>query len=171
MDVDCWADVSTKRLEKEIGNLFSRFYAENAELRENWITAIGNVAENLKHTFCNDQEMIDVTHVPMAGLTLDEPEEESIETVDEAGVRQMNEEKRSNSIKSHLKVPQQPSTITLDHFEFLKVLGKGTFGKVILCKEKRTDKLYAIKILKKEVIVAKDEVGLGNIWQSLGGTF
>lgn len=40
-------------------------------------------------------------------------------------------------------------------FEYLKLLGKGTFGKVILVKEKATGHYYAMKILKKEVIVAK----------------
>uniref|UniRef100_A0A8C6VXK4 non-specific serine/threonine protein kinase n=1 Tax=Nothobranchius furzeri TaxID=105023 RepID=A0A8C6VXK4_NOTFU len=47
---------------------------------------------------------------------------------------------------------------TMHDFEYLKLLGKGTFGKVILVKEKATGRYYAMKILKKEVIVAKDEV-------------
>ena len=40
-------------------------------------------------------------------------------------------------------------------FEYLKLLGKGTFGKVILVKEKSTGVHYAMKILRKEVIIAK----------------
>uniref|UniRef100_A0A8C9Y8P7 non-specific serine/threonine protein kinase n=1 Tax=Sander lucioperca TaxID=283035 RepID=A0A8C9Y8P7_SANLU len=43
-------------------------------------------------------------------------------------------------------------------FDYLKLLGKGTFGKVILVKEKATGMYYAMKILRKEVIIAKDEV-------------
>eukprot|EP00112_Aurelia_sp_Birch-Aquarium-sp1_P001332 Seg1140.2 transcript_id=Seg1140.2/GoldUCD/mRNA.D3Y31 product="RAC-gamma serine/threonine-protein kinase" protein_id=Seg1140.2/GoldUCD/D3Y31 len=47
---------------------------------------------------------------------------------------------------------------TLEDFEMLKVLGKGTFGKVMLGKDKGTREIFAIKILKKEVILQKDEV-------------
>ena len=44
---------------------------------------------------------------------------------------------------------------TLHDFEFLKVLGKGTFGKVVLCRERFTKRLCAMKMLKKNVIIAK----------------
>ncbi|KAL0829487.1 hypothetical protein ABMA28_004249 [Loxostege sticticalis] len=53
---------------------------------------------------------------------------------------------------------RDPRRITLEKFEFVKVLGKGTFGKVVLSREKGTGKLYAMKILKKNVIIQKDEV-------------
>ncbi|KAK1893472.1 RAC-alpha serine/threonine-protein kinase [Dissostichus eleginoides] len=56
----------------------------------------------------------------------------------------------------YLTKPRQK--VTMHDFEYLKLLGKGTFGKVILVKEKATGRYYAMKILKKEVIVAKDEV-------------
>lgn len=50
-----------------------------------------------------------------------------------------------------LPFPQQ----TMSDFDYLKLLGKGTFGKVILVKEKATGMYYAMKILRKEVIIAK----------------
>uniref|UniRef100_A0A671L5L0 non-specific serine/threonine protein kinase n=1 Tax=Sinocyclocheilus anshuiensis TaxID=1608454 RepID=A0A671L5L0_9TELE len=44
---------------------------------------------------------------------------------------------------------------TMNDFDYLKLLGKGTFGKVILVREKASGVYYAMKILRKEVIIAK----------------
>ena len=38
---------------------------------------------------------------------------------------------------------------TLEDFKHLKVLGRGSFGKVILVKNENNNKLYAMKILDK----------------------
>lgn len=51
--------------------------------------------------------------------------------------------------------------VGLDDFEFLKVLGRGGFGKVMLVRKKTgsdVDQVYAMKILKKAAIIQRNQV-------------
>uniref|UniRef100_A0A671QZY1 protein kinase C n=1 Tax=Sinocyclocheilus anshuiensis TaxID=1608454 RepID=A0A671QZY1_9TELE len=46
----------------------------------------------------------------------------------------------------------------MEDFNCISVLGRGHFGKVLLAEFRRTEKLYAIKALKKGDVVTRDEV-------------
>ena len=51
-------------------------------------------------------------------------------------------ESKTNTRKDQLKVK-------IKDFEQLKTVGLGSFGRVRLCRHKKTNKIYVMKILKK----------------------
>jgi hypothetical protein len=50
----------------------------------------------------------------------------------------------------------------LDNYAFLKVIGKGTYGKVVLSRHRKTGELFALKCLKKEEIRGRNITNLKN---------
>lgn len=48
--------------------------------------------------------------------------------------------------------------VGVEDFDLLTVIGKGSFGKVLQVRKKDTGKIYAMKVLNKATIIARDEV-------------
>ena len=48
--------------------------------------------------------------------------------------------------------------ISAQDFQEIKLLGRGTFGKVLLVKKKSSDNIYAMKVLKKSIVLIKNQV-------------
>ena len=65
------------------------------------------------------------------------------------------EKRRKNTIFSKHKTIK---TVELDDFQIMKVLGRGSFGKVCLVQYKPTKEYYAMKSLKKDVLLDQDQV-------------
>ncbi|XP_052088416.1 serine/threonine-protein kinase Sgk1-like isoform X2 [Mytilus californianus] len=54
--------------------------------------------------------------------------------------------------------PSEKTSVKPSDFEFLKVIGKGSFGKVLLARHKNESKMFAIKVLQKQAIMKRNEV-------------
>lgn len=69
-----------------------------------------------------------------------------------------NSEKDEPFLSSNEEGSQEFTTkVVRGDFDEMKVLGKGSFGKVLLVRYKKNQKLYAMKILKKAVIMKNNE--------------
>lgn len=46
----------------------------------------------------------------------------------------------------------------IDDFVLLTMIGKGSFGKIILVREIKTEKVYAMKVLKKKLLSKHNKI-------------
>ncbi|KAL7719440.1 non-specific serine/threonine protein kinase [Entamoeba marina] len=72
-------------------------------------------------------------------------------------------EEWANVIQKFITDKSTPQTVSkpkpkLEDFETLKLIGKGTYGKVMLVKKIDTEKIYAMKILDKRSVIETNEI-------------
>lgn len=55
-------------------------------------------------------------------------------------------------------IPADQIITSIQEFEIMKMLGKGSFAEVVLAKRISNQKLYAIKVIKKSLVVQANEL-------------
>jgi atypical protein kinase C iota type len=55
------------------------------------------------------------------------------------------------------KEPDGSTAISLADFDLIRVIGRGSYAKVLMVELKKTRRIYAMKVIKKE-LVTDDEV-------------
>mmetsp|Transcript_28012 Transcript_28012/g.78346 ORF Transcript_28012/g.78346 Transcript_28012/m.78346 type:complete len:647 (+) Transcript_28012:89-2029(+) len=61
-------------------------------------------------------------------------------------------------VKVKLTYTKNSGKVNVNDFELLQVVGRGNFGKVMQVRKKDTKRIYAMKVLRKEAVIAADAV-------------
>ncbi|CAH2250249.1 serine threonine- kinase Sgk1 isoform X2, partial [Pelobates cultripes] len=88
------------------------------------------------------------------------PEVQNILTISEPQEQELLDENSSPPPSPSQQINLGPSSnphAKPSDFQFLKIIGKGSFGKVLLARHKADEKFYAVKVLQKKAILKKKE--------------
>jgi serine/threonine protein kinase len=66
--------------------------------------------------------------------------------------------KPAGQVKVHLAYTKNSGKVNVKDFDLLKVVGRGNFGKVMQVRKRDTQRIYAMKVLRKDAVIAADAV-------------
>ena len=64
----------------------------------------------------------------------------------------------AGKVKVSLTYTRNSGKVNVKDFELLKVVGRGNFGKVMQVRKRDTQRIYAMKVLRKDAVIAADAV-------------
>jgi serine/threonine protein kinase len=85
-------------------------------------------------------------------------DEEQFENQMEMSKGIMDDIRNSVMVMAVNKPEKKSKEITLADFKMIIVLGKGTFGKVFLAEFQQNKQLYAIKVIRKDILIEYNQI-------------
>ena len=77
---------------------------------------------------------------------------------DRKGLEQTKQEMKEQVSSSKTVASYDQKKATLDDFELIAVVGRGSFGKVMKVRRKGSNEVFAMKVLRKDMIVKENMV-------------
>ena len=154
----------------QISKLYNSITKKNLKLCEvdqkdikHYITSKKEKKKNVSYTNMDEKYLIDTNRFLENNIKINEKELE----IDKSEKKR----KVGTIFSSHKTI----KNVGVDDFKLIKVIGRGSYGKVCLVQFKQTNDLYAMKSLKKNVLLDDDQVESTllekNILQSLNHPF
>ena len=83
-----------------------------------------------------------------------------IQKIQDLNINEAEKQKLLNEInqKEAQKIRKSREKQTIREYESIKIIGRGAFGEVHVCREIKTGKIYAVKKIKKDVLLQKNQV-------------
>lgn len=69
----------------------------------------------------------------------------------------------SNRLSQQLYRRDSLVNATFEDFELISIIGRGTFGKVYLVRQKRSRTLHAMKVIRKDVVIQHESIDSLNL--------
>lgn len=73
-----------------------------------------------------------------------------------AGKTQQQSQQQQQGVAVVPGVPTKSEQVGLAHFNLIKVIGRGSYAKVFQVEYKPTGKIYAMKVIKKQIITDEE---------------